>query len=173
MSSSITGFKKAIIRIHLYFKGDYQLHLQTAQAMHPFFPAAGHNNYAKSIQIYLQDMENLSRSNPCVHEFFSDGNFVTRRSNRYWSGLPDDLIIEQVKWKFKFIYSAAIRVKPRSVTYRSFHCTIKTVVNFFSNSNLELNARKLNFFYFFIFSDCKEKRWQKGQSCHTSQYYRK
>lgn len=80
----------------MYFEGDHQLHLQTVQAMHPFFAASGHNNYTKSIQIYLQDMQALRRLNPAVNEYFSNGNFVTRRSNRYWGGLPDDLIIEQV-----------------------------------------------------------------------------
>lgn len=87
------------IFLNFGFIGDYQLHLETVQAMHPFFAASGHNNYTKSTQIYLQDMQNLSKSNPDVHQFFSDGNFVTRRSNRYWSGLPDDLVIEQVKWR--------------------------------------------------------------------------
>lgn len=85
--------------LNLLFTGDYQLHLETVQAMHPFFAASGLNNYTKSTQVYLQDMENLSKSNSDVHQFFSEGNFVTRRSNRYWSGLPDDLLIEQVKWR--------------------------------------------------------------------------
>lgn len=76
--------------------GDYLLHLNSVQAMHPFFAASGHNNYAKSIQVYLQDMQKLHETNPDVHRFFSDGNFVTRRTNRYWGGLPDDLVIEQV-----------------------------------------------------------------------------
>ncbi len=41
-------------------------------------------------------MQQLRVTNPDVHAFFVDGNFVTRRTNRYWSALPDDLIIEQV-----------------------------------------------------------------------------
>lgn len=104
--SITSSFKKKYFRSLLCFEGDYQLHLSTVHAMHPFFPASGHNNYAKSIQIYLQDMQNLYLSNPDVHKFFSDGNFVTRRSNRYWSGLPDDLVIEQVKSNQKLLYSA-------------------------------------------------------------------
>lgn len=53
------------------------------QAMHPFFAASGHNNYTKSVQVYLQDMQQLHQTNPDVLNFFSDGNFVTRRTNRY------------------------------------------------------------------------------------------
>lgn len=116
--SIITFVKSFHFLFYLYFVGDHQLHLQTVKAMHPFFPASGHNNYSKSIQIYLQDMEGLSQSNPDVHKFFSDGSFVTRRSNRYWSGLPDDLVIEQVKWHHKFLLlSIQLRVKLHFVTY--------------------------------------------------------
>lgn len=79
-----------------FFSGDLNLNWQTVQAMQPFFAASGHNNYTKSVQVFLQDMQALSTSNPVVYQFFLDGYFVTRRSNRYWSGLPDDLIIEQV-----------------------------------------------------------------------------
>lgn len=61
-----------------------------------FFAASGHNSYTKSAYIYWQDMNNLQRENPIVFNFFNDGNFITRRTNRFWAGLPDDLIIEQV-----------------------------------------------------------------------------
>ena len=36
--------------------GDWALHLQTIQAMLPYFAAAGHNLYAKSAHMYLQTM---------------------------------------------------------------------------------------------------------------------
>lgn len=122
------------------------------QAMHPFFAASGHNNYTKSIQIYLQDMQALSRSNPAVHEFFSKGNFVTRRSNRYWGGLPDDLIIEQVKWQLKFIYSAA-----RETSFHIFSISPIYYVSELKKRNQMSENKK-------IFLDCKGKRGRKVQS---------
>ncbi|KAJ6640114.1 Coagulation factor X [Pseudolycoriella hygida] len=76
--------------------GNFKLNLQTLQAMEPFFAASGHNNYTKSVRVFLQDMQDLSRTNPEVYSFFLDGNFITRRKNRFWSGLPDDLVMEQV-----------------------------------------------------------------------------
>lgn len=80
-----------------FWLGDFHLHLQTVQLMHSFCAASGHNNYTKSIQVYLQDMQSLRETNPNVYQYFLSGNFVTRRSNRFWGGLPDDLIIEQVQ----------------------------------------------------------------------------
>lgn len=94
--------------------GDFQLHLQTVQHMHPFFAASGHNNYTKSIQVYLQDMESLADTHPAVNEYFTNGNFVTRRSNRLWAGLPDDLIIEQVQ-KSIFLHLPTIVKKENAV----------------------------------------------------------
>jgi hypothetical protein len=41
-------------------------------------------------------MKALEVTNPKVSKMFKDGNFVVRRSERNWSGLPADLIIEQV-----------------------------------------------------------------------------
>lgn len=65
--------------------------------MLPYFGASGHNSYTKSVYVYLQDMQKLKQTNIQVYNFFMDGNFVTRRSDRFWAGLPDDLVIEQVK----------------------------------------------------------------------------
>ena len=41
-------------------------------------------------------MLNLEISNQPVYEKFKGGNFIVRRSARYWAGLPCDLVIEQV-----------------------------------------------------------------------------
>lgn len=91
--------------------------------MLPFFPAAGHNNYTKSITIYLQDMQALEQSNPEVFQFLDDGNFVTRRTNRYWGGLPDDLIIEQVNSNSSLITQTCITKK------KLFKKTVENAVN--------------------------------------------
>ena len=76
--------------------GDWMLHLQAIEEMLPYFAAAGHNLYAKSVYIYLQMMLELSETHPDIHKCFLEGLHVVRRSNRYWAGLSMDLIIEQV-----------------------------------------------------------------------------
>ena len=44
----------------------------------------------------MQNLLTLDTTNPLLYERFEDGNFIVRRSDRYWAGLPCDLIIEQV-----------------------------------------------------------------------------
>ena len=46
--------------------------------------------------MYLQKMMQLETQHPDVYQSFIKGNFVIRRSDRYWAGLSNDLIIEQV-----------------------------------------------------------------------------
>ena len=76
--------------------GDWMLHLQAVQEMLPYFAAAGHNLYAKSVYMYLQMMLELPETHPDIHKCFLEGLHVVRRSNRYWAGLSTDLVIEQV-----------------------------------------------------------------------------
>ena len=40
-------------------------------------------------------MNNLKHERPEVYQHFKEGNFIVSRSDRYWAGLPDDLVIEQ------------------------------------------------------------------------------
>ncbi|KAJ8043143.1 hypothetical protein HOLleu_10106 [Holothuria leucospilota] len=75
--------------------GNWDLHLATVNDMLPFFAAAGHNLYLKSAYIYLQQMLQLKDDHPDVHTAFQNGHHVIRRSNRFWAGLPSDLVIEQ------------------------------------------------------------------------------
>ena len=81
--------------------GNWKLHLQSVEEMLPYFAACGHNLYAKSAYIYLQFMQDLEETNPSVYKSFTDGLHVVRRSDRFWAGLPTDLIIEQVNRKNK------------------------------------------------------------------------
>ena len=69
--------------------GNFYLHL-------PYFAAAGHHLYTKSTYMYLQSMSKLEITHPNVYQKFIVGYHVVRRSNRLWSGLSTDLIIEQV-----------------------------------------------------------------------------
>lgn len=76
--------------------GNWNLYLHALEKMLPYFAAAGHNNYAKSVHIHLQQMNQLKMQHPNVHEKFILGYHVIRRSNRFWGGLSPDLVIEQV-----------------------------------------------------------------------------
>lgn len=72
--------------------------------MLPYLAAAGHNNYVKSIHIYLQQMQQLEETHNNVYRLFMEGHHVLRRSDRFWAGLSTDLCIEQVLMKsLKFV----------------------------------------------------------------------
>ncbi|CAH3116456.1 unnamed protein product [Porites lobata] len=76
--------------------GNWELHRQSLRDMLPFHAAAGHNLYAKSVYIYLQQMLELNSKHADVLELFKKGFHVIRRSDRFWAGLSSDLVIEQV-----------------------------------------------------------------------------
>lgn len=50
----------------------------------------------KSAYLYLQLVCDLHKTHPDVHKSFQDGLHVVRKSDRYWSRLSTDLVIEQV-----------------------------------------------------------------------------
>uniref|UniRef100_A0A1B0CSS6 Uncharacterized protein n=1 Tax=Lutzomyia longipalpis TaxID=7200 RepID=A0A1B0CSS6_LUTLO len=77
--------------------GNWQLHLQSIEAMLPYFHSSGHLNYAKSAHLYLQDMANLqNQMEPAEYQNFTEkGYFVIRRTNKFWSGVSVDITIEQ------------------------------------------------------------------------------
>ena len=72
--------------------GDWDMYLFSLKCMLPYFAGTGHNNYARSVYWFLQEMTEL---NPKVQEEFEKGLFVVRRTNTYWSGVSPDLCIEQ------------------------------------------------------------------------------
>ena len=55
--------------------GDFQLYKKSLQNRQPYFPAAGRNNYAKSIPIFLQDLIDIECTNPEAYKMFMDGFF--------------------------------------------------------------------------------------------------
>ena len=75
---------------------NWKLHIQTIQDMLPYFAASGHSLYAKSAYVYLQIMLCLPETRPDAHRKFMEGYQVVRCSDRFWTGLSPDLIIEQV-----------------------------------------------------------------------------
>ena len=67
----------------------------TAEAF-SIFAAAGHFNYLKSAYLCLQRMVRLSITNPAADKLLRGSFHVIHRSDRFWSGLGADLVIEQV-----------------------------------------------------------------------------
>lgn len=82
-----------------FIKGErlvnWDLHLQSLYEMLPYFAASGHRLYLKSVHIYLQKMAKLPKQHPEVHQHFKEDLHVIHRSDRCWSGLSPDLVIEQ------------------------------------------------------------------------------
>lgn len=75
----------------------WELHLECVKQMIPFFHATGHFNYAKSAHMYVQDMLQLKNDmDRNEYEMFTSGGYFTiRRSDKFWSGVWSDMIIEQ------------------------------------------------------------------------------
>ena len=78
--------------------GDWNMHLECVQKMLPYFHASGHNLYAKSAHLYLQDMYNLENIMDVIEfdKFSRLGYFTIRRVDKYRSGTWSDMIIEQM-----------------------------------------------------------------------------
>ena len=77
--------------------GNWNLHVVTVVQMLNLFAASGHINYAKSARLYVKNMQKLHVEYPWVYRNFAVNEYHTvRHSDRYWSGLWTDLIIEQV-----------------------------------------------------------------------------
>ena len=79
--------------------GDWKAHLESLNEMLQYLAASGHNLYTKSVRLYLQKMSELKDTHPDVQQKFDSGHHVARRSDRRWSGLSTDLMIEQVLMK--------------------------------------------------------------------------
>ena len=73
-----------------------KLYLKSLLKKQPFSPASGHNNYGKSVPIFMDDTLSLEDTNIDAWNCFNDGFFFVRRSDKYWAALPPDLVIEQV-----------------------------------------------------------------------------
>ena len=76
--------------------GDWNLYVDTLCAMQPYLAASGHNNYTKSLALFIPKMKKLEQTHPEVYHAFSNGLFPVRRSDGVWSGIFTDLYIEQV-----------------------------------------------------------------------------
>ncbi|KYM98416.1 hypothetical protein ALC62_10869 [Cyphomyrmex costatus] len=81
--------------------GDWMSHLRNVELMIPFFHSAGHMSYAKSAQLYLQDMHELERHMDSLeYKTFTEGGYWTiRRKDTFWSEIFADQTIEQTLMK--------------------------------------------------------------------------
>ena len=76
---------------------DWNLYLITLEKMIDVFAATGRINYAKSARIYLQSMLDLPQDYPWLYKKLAiEGFNFINRSEQSWSGLWQDLVIEQV-----------------------------------------------------------------------------
>ena len=76
--------------------GNWKLYIQTLHAMLPYLAASGHNNYTKSLMLFLNKMDKFEQTNPSIYNKFVEGLFVLRRTDSCWAGVYSDLYIEQV-----------------------------------------------------------------------------
>ena len=76
--------------------GYWKLYLKSLCDMHPYLAAAGHNNYTKSLALFIPRMQDLERTHPKVYRAFMSGLFPVRRTDGAWCGMFTDLFIEQV-----------------------------------------------------------------------------
>lgn len=101
----IQYFKSVVILLQLIEAerlGDWELHLQSVRNSLPLFHAAGHHAYAKTAQMYLQDMVDLElHMDPQEYDAFTKGGFFTiRRTDKAWAGISRDMLIEQTLNRF-------------------------------------------------------------------------
>ena len=76
--------------------GNWTLYLQCLSDMLPYLAAAGHNNYTKSLAIFIPKMMDLQCTHRDVHAAFMRGLFPVRRTDGAWTGMFTDLFIESV-----------------------------------------------------------------------------
>ena len=77
--------------------GSWSLYLKSLCDMHPYLAAAGHNNYTKSLALFIPRMVDLGRTHPDVHAAFTKRLFPVRITEGAWTGIFTDLFIEQVQ----------------------------------------------------------------------------
>ena len=74
---------------------NWDMHLNVLWKMLNLFAATGHINYAKSARLYLQQMNKLPETHPCLYNEFVNGNHTAQRTKWNWTGIWTDLAIEQ------------------------------------------------------------------------------
>ena len=73
---------------------NWLLHIDSTFRILNLFTLSGYVNYAKSATVYNQQMQSLAEEYHWLYERFVPGIHTTRCSDRLWSGLWSDLVIE-------------------------------------------------------------------------------
>jgi len=76
-------------------EGDWHLHLQSVEAVLPYFVVFDSINYLRWCSLYLEDMKKLPENAPVVHDNFMAGRFVVKRSSIPFSAVAADMCLEQ------------------------------------------------------------------------------
>ncbi|KAJ8668754.1 hypothetical protein QAD02_000013 [Eretmocerus hayati] len=102
--------------------GNWTLLLQSMKSMLPLLHASGHFAYAKSLQIYIQDLVNLElvMDEDEYRRFTEDEYHTYRRTDARWSGCSGDRIIESILNRLFGIYLKHGRGSTESVVARYF-----------------------------------------------------
>lgn len=66
--------------------------------------APGHLNYAKYVQVYLQQISELEiiMKQKMFEKLTTQGCFTMRRSDKFWLGIWTDMTIEQVLMRYVY-----------------------------------------------------------------------
>ena len=76
-------------------EGDWHLHLQSVEAVLPYFAVFDSIHYLRWCSLYVEDMKKLPETAPVVHDNFMAGHFVVRRSSIPFSAVATDMCLEQ------------------------------------------------------------------------------
>ena len=84
---------------------DWLLHLASVKEMRPLFFAAGHPNYARYTEAYLQDMESLPLN---VQKHFLEGQHTFHHKSGLFNGIWSDMAIESTYMRYGHGHSGII-----------------------------------------------------------------
>ena len=76
-------------------EGDWHLHLQSVEAVLPYFAVFDSIHYLRWRSLYLEDMKKLPETAPVVHDNFMAGHFVVKRPSIPFPAVAADMCLEQ------------------------------------------------------------------------------
>jgi hypothetical protein len=74
-------------------EGNWQLHIETVEAVLPYFAAFDSTNYLRSGSLYLADMQSLPQTAPDIHENILSGGFMIKRSSAPFTAIAMDMCL--------------------------------------------------------------------------------
>ena len=88
-------------------ESNWLLHLSSVKEMIPLFFAAGHPNYARYTQVYMQEMEDLPDE---VGNHFLNGEHTFHHNDGWFNGIWTDMAIESTYMRYGHGHSGIIGV---------------------------------------------------------------